>query len=124
MNRLSWSERNSGRHGILLPSDDDHQNQNQNPPNEAFFSSRIKMYLDLLDCISLFNSWILSLSHIDINNTEVTIPASTGRDCPICYDPYIRIDKGKRPTTAANNPSDWKEIPVRLPCGHILCEKK
>lgn len=116
MTSLSWSERNSGRHGILLPSDD-HQNQNQNPLNETFFSSRIKMYLDLLDCIPLSDSWISSLTHIDID-TEVTVP-SIGPDCPICYDPYIRIANDTIPTDA----SDRKEIPLRLPCGHVLCKK-
>lgn len=131
MTRLSWSDRNSGRHGILLPFDDD-DHLNQIPPNETFFSSRIKMYLDLLDCIPLSESWISSLSHIDINktiiNTEVTVPPSNiGRDCPICYDPYVRIaDDGKSPTTTTTKTNDWerkREIPVGLPCGHILCEK-
>lgn len=114
MTSLSWSERNSGRHGIFLPSDD---HQNQSPANEKLFSSRIKMYLDLLDCIPLSDSWISSLSHIDID-TEVTVP-SIGPDCPICYDPYIRIANDKIPI----DDSDRKEIPLRLPCGHVLCKK-
>lgn len=110
MTSLSWSERNSGRHGLLLASDD-----HQNPLNETFFPSRIKMYLDLLDCIPLSDIWISSLSHID---TEVTVP-SIGPDCPICYDPYLQSANGESPT----DNSDRKEIPLRLPCGHILCEK-
>lgn len=118
--RLSWIERNSGRHGILLPSDD-HQNQNPNPPNEKFFASRIKMYLGLLDCIPLFDGWISSLSHLDIDDTEVTVPPSIGPECPICYDPYIRIANEKKSPT--DDDSDWKEIPLRLPCGHVLCKK-
>lgn len=92
------------------------------------------MYLHLLDCIPLSESWISSLSHIEINitiiNTEVTVsPSNIGRDCPICYDPYIRIaNDGKSPTTTTTTTktNDWerkREIPVELPCGHILCEK-
>lgn len=113
MTSLSWIERNTGRHGILLTPEHDHQY----PPNEIFYSSRIKMYLDLLDCLPLSDSWIHSLPQID---TEVTVP-SVGPDCPICYFPYLQTANDESP--AATDNSDWKEIPVRLPCGHILCEK-
>lgn len=110
MASLTWSERNTGRHGVLLNSDD-----HKNPPNELFFSSRIEMYLELLDCIPFSDSWISSLPQVDIGSTVPRV----GPDCPICYLPYLQTAKDESLT----DDSDRKEIPLRLPCGHILCEK-
>ena len=99
------------RHGILVTPQDPYK-----PPYELFFSSRITLYLDLLDTLPLPTPWILSLPQLDL---EVTVP-SIDPDCPTCANTYL-------PNLVDDIPADQDnphEMPRRLPCGHHLCQKR
>lgn len=77
---------------------------------EVFFYSRLEMYLRLLISLPLSADWIDSLPKVDL---EVTVP-TPNLECPICTDRYLE--------TPEESPIDEesREIPLRLPCNHIL----
>lgn len=91
------------------------------PPYELFFSSRIELYLDLLDRLPLPTPWILSLPQVDL---EFTVPC-IGQGCPICANTYLPnfldeippSDEGRQkdaPTPSMRTPSLRR---VHLPSG-------
>lgn len=105
MSVLSWSEQNRGRHGILITPTNP-----QYPSSEKFFSSRLKLYLGMLDYLPILSFWINSLPEVDL---EAIIP-SPEPECPICTNTYL---KNLEDVPASG---EAREIPIRLPCGHIL----
>lgn len=105
MSSISWVEENRGNHGLLIQFEDPEQ-----PQLEVFFPTRLRMYLDLLNYLPLPAGWLTSLPELDI---EVTVP-NPGPDCIICTNPYIR--NSQEPLFG----KEQVEIPVRLPCGHIM----
>ena len=88
----------------------------RDPPYELFFSSRIELYLDLLDLLPLPTPWILSLPQVDL---EVTVP-SIGQGCPICANKYL---PNLLDATPLSDEEDDRKMPRRLPCRHHLCEE-
>lgn len=105
MSFISWVEENRGNHGLLIQIGGPKQLH-----AEVFFPTRLRMYLDLMESLPLPVGWLASLPKLDM---EVTIP-SPGPNCPICTNPYIKIPEEPLYVT------EQIEIPVRLPCGHIM----
>lgn len=105
MSFISWVEENRGNHGLLIQI-----NEPRHAHFELFFPTRLRMYLDLLEYFALPVAWLASLPKLDM---EVTIP-TPGPNCPICTNPYIKIPERHQSGTKQI------EIPVRLPCGHIM----
>lgn len=103
---ISWREENRGKHGLLITLEDHTQ-----PTHEIFFPSRLRLYLDVLDCLPLPNYWLTSLPLLDM---EVAVP-TFGSECPICAHPYI-----KNLEEQAMGSIEPKETPARLPCGHVI----
>lgn len=102
---LSWSEQNRGKHGILITP-----TNSQYSPSEKFFSSRLKLYLGMLDYLFILSFQINSLPEVDL---EAIIP-SPEPECPICTNTYLKNPEDV-PTSR-----EVKEISIRLPYGHIL----
>lgn len=100
MSFISWVKENRGNHGLLIQTNDGKQAH-----LELFFPTRLRMYLDLLEYFALPVAWLASLPKLDM---EVTIPTPEP-NCPICTNPYIKISEQRK-----------IEIPVRLPCGHVM----
>lgn len=107
MSTISWREENRGKHGLLISFEDP-----QMPKYESFFPSRLRLYLDVLDYLPLPHDWLTSLPVLTMENAA---PAP-GHECPICYTPYLTISSQEKP----GGSQGLQEIPVRLPCGHIL----
>lgn len=106
MSSISWAKENRGNHGLLIQIGD----PEQQPHVEVFFPTRLRMYLDLLGYLPLPVGWLASLPELDM---EVTIP-TPGPNCPICTNPYLKVPEENLFGT------EQIEIPVRLPCGHIM----
>lgn len=69
------------------------------------------MYLSLLSLLPLSDDWIDSLPKVDMKIT-VQIPSL---EYPICADKYLRT-----PEETPTNEEEPREMPLRLPCRHIL----
>lgn len=106
---ISWREENRGKQGLLIILEDFTQSK-----YEVFFPSRLRLYLDLLDYLPLPFYWLTSLPVLDMG---VAVP-TLGPECPICANSYIR--NLEEQSLGGEVP---KEIPVRLPCGHIIGRK-
>lgn len=104
-NVLSWSKKNKSKHGILMVPINYYVY-----PYEIFFSSRLDMYLNLLNCLHLSDNWVDSLPKVE---REVTMPTSD-LECPICIDRYLKTPEE---TSTDEEP---REMPLRLSCRHIL----
>lgn len=116
MSIISWGEKYKNYHGILIPSTDP-----QGLPNTIFFTSRLRLFLWMLLDLSIPEVWIKSLPRIDL---DVTVP-SPEPECPICRSVYLRnLDEEDayvpHPCEDDGIDGERNEMPLRLPCGHIL----
>lgn len=116
MNSLSWNEKYKNYHGVLIPSTDP-----QELPDAIFFTSRLRLFLWMLLDLSIPEVWIKSLPRIDL---DVTVP-SPEPECPICRSTYLEnLDEEDayvpHPYEDDMINGGRKEMPLRLPCGHIL----
>lgn len=124
MSFISWVEENRGNHGLLIQIIKDAKLAHL----ELFFPTRLRMYLDLLEYFALPVAWLASLPKLE-EDMEVTIPTreEPNNYCPICTNPYncIKIPEREQHQfgtthTTKKQEETTEEIPVRLPCDHIM----